>query len=534
MTDDIADVLIIGAGASGGAFAWSLADTKMRIVCLEQGRMPDPTDFPSNGIDWETRRENAYAISPNRRAWPEDYPVNDDASPIKVANFNGVGGGTVLYAAHFPRMRPSDFRVRSLDGVADDWPIDYDTLKPFYALNDKMMGVSGLPGNPAYPPDDAPRMPPLPMGRSGRRLAEGFNRLRWHWWPCDLAIASEAYEGRAPCINLGVCLAGCAQGAKASVDITYWPLALRNGVELRTGCRVSRITVDAEDMATGVVYFDADGVERFQAAHAVVLAANGIGTPRLLLNSASAAFPDGLANRSGLVGRNLMFHPYVAIQGVFDEPLDGYRGAHKSIQSQEFYETDASRGFVRGYSFETSRGMGPAATAITGMGWGEIPWGNGYHRAFQSLFNKVTSLAAVCEDLPDPQNRVTLDSELSDSNGIPAPRIHYRLDDNSRKMMKHAAARGREVMRAAGASKVFTTAPIEMAGWHLLGTARMGRDPRHSVVNEWGRSHDVRNLFVIDGSLFVTSGGVNPTSTLQAVALYVADQIKGRLATLFD
>lgn len=534
MTHDPVDVLIIGAGASGAAVAWSLADTRMRILCLEQGGTPDQTRFPTTGRDWEARRLSDFALSPNTRALPEDYPINDDASPIKVTNFNGVGGGTVLYAAHFPRLHPSDFHVRTLDGVADDWPVTYQMLEPYFAQNDRMMGVSGLAGDPAYPAGKAPPMPPAPMGRSGRKMAEGFNARGWHWWPCDLAIATQDYEGRAKCINLGACISGCAQGAKGSVDLTYWPEALRKGVELRTRCRVREITVDDAGMATGVIYYDAEGQEQFQPAHVVIMAGNGIGTPRLLLNSTSKHFPDGLANSSGLVGKNLMFHPYASIQGLFDAPLDGHNGPHKSILSQQFYETDPARGFLRGYTFETSRGMGPVGTALAGMGWGKIPWGAGHHSAFRALQDRVTSLYAICEDLPEEHNSVTLDPSLTDSNGIPAPRITYTLSENSKRMMAHAIARGTEVMEAAGAREVMTAAPIPLAGWHLLGTARMGSDPARSVVNEWGRAHDVRNLFIVDGSIFVTSGGANPTSTLQALALYIADQIKHRLANLFD
>ena len=312
------DVLIIGAGASGAAVAWSLAETKMHILCLEQGDWMKPSEYPSTGRDWEARQLSDFHYSPNRRARETDYPINEDNSPIRIANFNGVGGGTVLYAGHFPRFHPSDFRVRTLDGVADDWPIDYATLEPYYAENDRMMGVSGLAGDPAYPPqaaDDAAAA----AGRSGATLARGLNKLGWHWWPSDSAIASEDYEGRAKCINLGHCTSGCAQGAKASTDITYWPAAIRAGVELRTRCRVREITTNEHGMASGVVYYDADGDEHFQPAEVVIVACNGVGTPRLLLNSVSSKFPNGLANSSGLVGRNLMFHPYARICGYFDE-----------------------------------------------------------------------------------------------------------------------------------------------------------------------------------------------------------------------
>ncbi len=534
MAEEPVDVLIIGAGASGAAVAWSLAETRMRIVCLEQGDWMDPSQYPSTRQDWELQRFGAFGLSPNQRGRPEDYPINDSESPIAISNFNAVGGSTILYAAHFPRFHPSDFRVRTLDGVADDWPIDYQTLEPFYAVNDRMMGVAGLAGDPAYPDKQVP-LPPVALGVLGHTLARGFNKLGWHWWPSDSAIATRDYEGRAACINLGSCILGCAQGAKASTDVTYWPVAIRDGVELRTRCRVREITIDERGMASGVIYYDADGVECRQRAEVVIVACNGVGTPRLLLNSASAQFPDGLANRSGLVGRNLMFHPYGMVTGVFDEPLEGYKGPTGCcIMSQEFYETDRSRGFVRGYSFEMLRGMGPVSTALLGMSTGLVPWGPEHHAGYAELFDRTAGMVIICEDLPDPDNRVTIDPELTDGNGIPSPKISYRLSENSLKMLEHSVARGREVLAAAGAVETVAEAPLPPAGWHLMGTARMGTDPGTSVVNEWGRCHDVKNLFIVDGSIFVTSGGVNPTNTIQALALFVADHIKRNLATLFD
>jgi choline dehydrogenase-like flavoprotein len=288
-------------------------------------------------------------------------------------------------------------------------------------------------------------------------------------------------------------------------------------------------------MADGVIYYDADGVERRQRAEVVVLACNGVGTPRLLLNSTSDQFPDGLANRSGLVGRNLMFHPYAMVQGIFDEPLEGYKGPTGCcIISQEFYETDRSRGFVRGYSFEIIRGSGPITAALSGMASGRLPWGAEHHAAYAELFDRTAGMVVICEDLPEAHNRVTLDPDLTDSDGIPAPKISYRLSENSSKMLEHSVARAREVLEASGAKETFSEAPLPPAGWHLMGTARMGRDPSRSVVNEWGRCHDVRNLFIIDGSIFVTAAAVNPTNTIQALALYIADTMKQNLANLFD
>jgi choline dehydrogenase-like flavoprotein len=533
-TDEIVDVLIIGSGASGAAVAWSLADTRMKILCLEQGDWIKPTDFPTNGRDWEARRFGDFDISPNRRKRDTDYPVNDDNSPMKVANFNGVGGGTVVYTAHFPRMHPSDFRVRTLDGVADDWPLDYWTLEPYFAENDRIMGVAGLAGDPSYPLHE-PTLPPVPLGRTGMRYARAMNKLGWHWWPSDIAIATQEYEGRAKCINLGHCTPGCAQGAKASVDITYWPHALRNRVELRTRCRVREILTNEEGMASGVVYYAPDGEERFQPAEMVILAANGVGTPRLLLNSASARFPNGLANSSGLVGRNLMLHPWPQIYGYVEEEVDGDRGPNTVMWSKEFYETDCSRGFVRGYTLQFARGTGPANEAVISMGAGRLPWGEDHHRVYRSLLYRALRVGVACEDLPEEHNRVTLDPVLEDSHGIPAPRIDYTISDNTRHMMDHGIARAVEILEAAGATQIHLPPPgVLNSPGHLLGTARMGIDPERSVVNEWGRCHDVRNLFIVDGSIWVTSGGVNPTSTIQALALYVADSMKQRLATLFD
>jgi len=532
-TDEIVDVLIVGAGASGAAVAWSLAETRMKILCLEQGDWIKSTEFPSNGRDWEARRYTDFDISPNRRARDTDYPINDDNSPMKIANFNGVGGGTILFTAHYPRLHPSDFRVRTLDGLADDWPIDYWTLEPYFVDNDRMTGVAGLAGDPAYPPHQ-PTMPPVPLGKTGTRYARAMNKLGWHWWPSEIAVATTEYDGRAKCINLGHCTPGCAQGAKASVDITYWPEALRARVELRARCRVREITTSEHGLVSGVIYYDPKGVERFQPAEVVILAANGIGTPRLLLNSARARFPAGLANSSGLVGKNLMLHPWPLVFGYVDEEVDGDRGPQTVMWSKEFYETDRSRDFVRGYTLQFTRGTGPANEAITSMAAGRLPWGKDHHRVYRTLLYRRLLIGVACEDLPEEHNRVTLDPVLKDGHGIPAPKIDYTISANSQAMMDHALARGREFLEAAGATDICTNSPIPYGGWHLLGTARMGTDPERSVVNEWGRSHDVKNLFIVDGSVFVTSGGVNPTSTIQAIALYVADQMKSRLANLFD
>ncbi|HVZ06495.1 GMC family oxidoreductase [Rhodopila sp.] len=531
--NDIVDVLIIGSGAAGAAVAWSLAETKMHILCLEQGDWMKPTDYPSNGRDWEARRWADFDISPNRRGRDTDYPVNDDNSLMKIANFNGVGGGTLFYTAHWPRLHPSDFRVKSLDGIADDWPIDYWSLEKFFEENDRMMGSSGLPGDPGVPPRNPP-MPPIPLGRTGTRYGKVMNTLGWHWWPSDTTVATRDYEGRAKCINLGHCTPGCAQGAKASTDITYWPLAIRAGVELRTRCRVREITTNEHGMASGVIYYDREGQECFQPAEMVIVACNGIGTPRLLLNSASGRFPNGLANSSGLVGRNLMLHPWPQVRGYVEDELDGDRAPMTVLWSKQFYETDPNRDFVRGYTLQFARGTGVVNEAIQSAAADQLPWGQGHHDAYRShLFHRL-QVGIACDDLPEEHNRVTLDPVLKDSHGIPGARVDYTIGENTRRMMEHGIARATEILEAAGAKDIYTSRTLLNSPGHMLGTARMGTDPERSVVNPWGRSHDVKNLFIVDGSVWVTGGGVNPTSTIQAVALYIADQIKQRLANLFD
>ncbi len=259
----------------------------------------------------------------------------------------------------------------------------------------------------------------------------------------------------------------------------------------------------------------------------MVLAANGIGTPRLMLLSKSERHPHGLANSSGLVGRNLMFHPCAAITGFFADGLaPTYRGPLGNILlSQEFYETDRSRGFVRGYTFQMNRSTGPARTAM-GFAMSPVAWGERHHADFAMRFGNATTVVALGEDLPEEHNRVELDASLTDSNGIAAPKVSYRLSENSARMMAHAVAQAEKVLSRAGAHTVKATPLLRPSGWHLMGTARMGDDPGRSVVDHSCRAHDVDNLYVVDGSVFVTGASVNPTPTLQAIALRAADHIR--------
>jgi choline dehydrogenase-like flavoprotein len=521
---DVADVLVIGAGASGAALTWRLAMHGFRVRCLEQGDWVPLDAVATLAPDWEIRRLTDWNADPNVRGRPEDYPVHNDESPIAPLMFNAVGGSTIHWSAHFPRFHPSDFRVRSLDGVADDWPLTYDELQPYYDLNDLEIGVAGLVGDTAYPAKSPRQTEPIPLGAHGAILGRGFDRLGWHWWVSDSAIIATPFDGRRPCNLCGPCDIGCAPGARSSADVTYWPKALRAGAALVTRARVREITVDEGGRARGALYYDADGALREERARVVVMACNGIGTPRLLLNSCSKHFPDGLANRSGLVGKCLMFHPVAAVGGVFPDLRDGQIGPIGcSIFSHEFYETDERRGFVRGFMLQAVRASGPVHTALGGYVGQRVPWGADHHRIFVERLNHLVNLTVMIEDLPEQHNEVALDPTLVDAHGIPAPRIRYTVSENSRRMLAFAVERAKEVLQAAGATEVMVTNPLRPSGWHLLGTARMGDDPSRSVVDRWGRAHDVPNLFIVDGSVFTTSAAVNPTSTIQALALRTAD-----------
>jgi len=518
---DEADVLIIGAGASGAVAAKHLAQAGVGVVCLEQGGKVEPEEFYGDKPEWEVMSQRRWHPNPNVRGLESDYPIDTSESDVNPLMYNAVGGSTVLYAAHWQRFMPSDFRVRSLDGVADDWPFSYEDLEPFYDIMDVEMGVSGLVGDPAYPAMTPPPLPPMPIGRLGRLAAKGMNALGWHWWPAPQAIPSQPYRGRGQCTRRGSCMQGCPEQAKGSTDLTHWPDAIGYGAELVTGARVRKVTTNALGRADGAVWIDRDGQEHHQPARTVIVCANGVGTPRLLLNSGDANNPDGLANGSGLVGRNLMMHPYAAVVGYFDEPLQSWMGpAGQAIHSMQFYETDESRGFVRGAKWNAMPTGGPLGMrAVHGGGPLESAWGESFHRGTERRLGRSFEWGIIAEDLPDPANRVVLDPDLKDSDGVAAPKIIYKNSENTENLIAFHLERQKEAMAASGAKEISLTTLMRDCGWHLMGSCRMGTDPERSVVDQWCRSHDVPNLYIMDGSAFVTSSGFNPTATICAVAL---------------
>ncbi|CAB4669867.1 unannotated protein [freshwater metagenome] len=523
---DEVNVLVVGAGAAGAAFTWRLASLGVEVTCLEQGEWQRPESSLTALKNWESKRISERSPNPNIRRNPADYPILDDTSIIKPAIYNGVGGSTILWSAHTPRFRPSDFRVKSLDGVGADWPITYWDLAEYYEINDEIMGTSGLHGDPGNPPRAPRTTPPVPLGIAGSRIAKALNELKWHWWPSDGNILTQDRGSRRACNGCGPCEMGCATGARASVDITYWPEALALGAELRTGATVRRVLSDAAGKATGVEWVDITGQEHITHANIVVMAGNGIGTPRILLNSASKEHPRGIGNSSDQLGRNLMLHPIPVVTGVFDEDVESWSGNDAfALLIQEFYENDDTRDFKRGYEMQVTRGQGPLVTALGGFSL-DVPWGTDHHDVFEQYFGRVATVAVTCEDLPHPNNKVTIDSTVTDRFGIPAARMWYELEENSKRMITHGVKSATDLLLKAGARETYAKPFAPAAGFHLMGTARMGNDPRESFVDQACRSHDVPNLLVIDGSVFASAAAVNPTPTLQAVALRAADLLR--------
>ena len=521
------DVLIIGAGPTGAVAAKRLAEAGFDVLVLEQGGWPDYTKARADHPDFELTAGRDWSWDPNVRRAPSDYPVEESESDITALLWNGVGGGTVVYAAHWQRNLPSDFRVRTLDGVADDWPLSYEELEPYYVRVERDFGISGLANDTAFPPGEGPPLPPVPLGRMGRRVARAHNELGWHWWPGPNAIATRSYGPLRPCVQRATCLWGCVDGAKCTVDRTHWPQNERLGVRLLTGARVARLLMGDDGLVQGALYLDAEGREHVVRAPVTILAANGLGTPRLLLLSADERHPDGLANSSGLVGRRLMMHPFGTVVGLFEDDLESTQGVWgQHIHSLEFYETDASRGFVRGAKWGLQPTGGPLS-ATRSYPWGaENPiWGPRFHEELRRRLGRSAMWGIIAEDLPEESNRVVLDPVGRDDFGLPGAKVQYRMSENSERMMAFHQARARESLEAAGAYATVVAPFIRATGWHLLGTAVMGRDPATSVVDEWGRTHDIPNLYVFDGSVWPTSSGMNPTATIAALALRFTEHL---------
>ncbi|HEY1856191.1 GMC family oxidoreductase [Acidocella sp.] len=526
---DHADVVVVGAGASGVINSLVLAEAGLKVVCLDQGGWTQPSQHPHFSRDFQHQRHNKWSPEPALRRGADDYPVEGDQSHAFM--WNGVGGSTNIYAALWPRFRPSDFRKGTEHGLAPDWPITYEDLAPFYDAADRMIGVSGLAGDPAVPPVPDYPCGPLPLRESGRAIGRGFDRLGWHWWPMPAGVLSESRDGRAACNGCGNCASGCPRGSMAKMSVTLWPRALAAGVELRAQARVERIETGPDGRATGVVYIDRTTGDRvLQTADIVIIAGNGVGTPRLLLLSENVQHPNGLSNTNDVVGRYLLHHTLVAAEIWVDEKIDSHMGNSGAVVSREFAETDVSRGFVNGFNFNVVR-TGPAGqTAIGSFAQRPAPWGEDHHRWFARHFSHSFGAYAIGDDLPRATNRITLSATERDQDGLAAAKLHYTPCANDIRMMHYGMERLRDLARAVNAFDVAVTDYYENGvyrtpAWHLLGTCRMGDDPATSVTNKYHQCWEVPNVYVCDASSFVTGGVVNPTSTVTALALRCATNL---------
>ncbi|MEZ5857619.1 MAG: GMC family oxidoreductase [Geminicoccaceae bacterium] len=525
------DVLVIGAGATGAITSLILAGAGLDVVCLEQGGWTAAEDHPHFSRDWEWQKQGRWNPDTNVRQAASDYPVETNSSNVLM--WNAVGGSTNVYGALWPRYRPSDFRKGVEHGLAPDWPITYEDLADPYDRVDRLIGVSGLAGNPALPPHGPYPTGPLPLRKSGRALASAFDRLGWHWWTLPAGVIAEDYDGRPACNGCGACTAGCARNSMNMFSLSIWPKALAAGVELRIQAAVERVEKGQDGRATGAVYIDrASGRRVRQTADVVVLACNGVGTPWLLQAS------DNLANSSDQVGRNLLHHTLTSVDIWGEDIVDTHMGYTGSLISMEFAETDTSRGFVNGFNFNCAA-TGHAGSQSLGMlTRSPAPWGAAHHEWFRSRFDRGFGVFAIGDDLPSPDNRITLSASLKDELGRPAPKLRYVPGDNDERMMRYQLERLEEIAKAAGAVDYRLNDYKDADGvyrtpaWHLLGTCRMGADPESSVVNKWQQSWDVPNLFIVDGSVLATGGVVNPTPTVTALALRAAEHLRDNFAEL--
>ena len=533
MNEEI-DFVIIGAGAAGGIIAKELSTAGFRVVVLEQGPYLKENDFEHDELKYMRKRtiSNDYERQPNTYRKTEREKAQLQPSIIYGRQ---VGGGTVHFTANYWRFHEVDFIERSrwgpIAGTAfADWPVTYAELEPYYTRTEWELGVSGLAGaSPFDPPRSKPYpVPPLPIKSSGALLEQAAGKLGWHAFPAPMAILSQPYRGRSACVHCGFCeFFGCEVRAKSSTLTTVIREAEATGrCEIRANSYVRKIAIDQAGRVTGAIYFDERRQEQFQAARAVVLCANGAETARLLLLSKSKLFGHGLANSSGKVGKYLMFNGHPSVGGVFEHPLNEFKSVGVTRLIHDFYDCDTKRGFYGGGGIDMRFISYPIGFALQGLPADSPRWGAEYKAMLRENYTRTLTALGHTTSLPVESNSVSLDPDVNDDWGLPALRVTHQFHPEDMKIMQFMQDRCKELMEAAGARKVWLRPIGETSlGYHLMGTCRMGNDPRESVVNKYHRAHHVSNLFICDGSSFVTSGRGQPTCTIQALAYRAADHI---------
>ncbi|MDJ0450739.1 GMC family oxidoreductase [Methylocystis sp. JR02] len=506
------DFVIVGAGAGGATLGCRLAENGFSVVIFEAGPFWRPLD---DFVSDELSQQNLY--------WVDDRITAGD-DPIALGGNNsgrGVGGSTVHYSMIALRFRPDWFKSRSRLGYGFDWPISYEEIAPFYEEAEEALKVAGPVNYPWGPPRRRYPYRPHEVNAAGLVLARGAEKLGVPWAATPLTTVSAPRGKSPPCVYRGFCNYGCSTNAKQSALTVWIPRALKAGAEVRDLAMVGRIEVDAHGRATGVTYFR-EGAWRFQRARNVAVAGYAIETPRLLLNSACPLFPDGLANSSGLVGTHLTTHAGPGAWATFDEEIRWYKGPPNMAVTEHWNYTDDGKDFVGGYAF-MSQGPLPMAWAQT-LATSRGLWGEALRDEMRK-YNHVAGFVPVGETEPRLQNCVSLADE-TDQFGLKIPKVTFSYSENDKRLQRHAVRFMSEMLAAAGGYDIWTNYKDTS---HLLGTCRMGDDPRTSVVNSDGRSWDIPNLWICDGSLFPTCGGVNPSLTIQALACRTADRIS-RLA----
>ena len=537
-TSDPVDFLVIGAGAAGGVVAKQLSQAGFQVVVLEQGPYLHERDYSHDEIKYTF--QSGLTNDPKLQPIMFRQTETAMAKPLKAIEYGRqVGGGSVHFTGNYWRFQESDFRERSLFGeIAGtglaDWPITYADLEPYYTQAEYELGISGLAGaNPFEAPRSKPYpLPPMPVKSSGVLFERAAKKLGLHPYPAPVAILSKPYHGRSACANCGFCESfGCEVQAKSSTLVTVIPLAEKTGCcEIRPHSYVRKIETDEHGQVSGATYFDADRREVFQRAKAVVLCANGVESSRLLLMSKSKRFPQGLANSSGLVGKYLMWDNGGFASGLFEHPLNEYKGIQVTRLVHDYYRADPKRGFYGGGAIDARFDYYPAGFALHGMPRDAPKWGGEYKKMLQTYFTRTMSLLAHTSSLPQEKNTITLDPEVKDAWGLPAVRVTFDYHPDDVATLEWILAKQVEILQTAGAKKIWTQ-PLSiqdmMPSRHLMGTCRMGNDPKCSVVDRNNRAHDVANLFIVDGSSFVTSARQQPTATIQALAYRAADFVIG-------
>ena len=500
------DFAIVGTGAGGGTLTCKLASAGFRVVAFDAGPF------------WRPLEDFASDEKAQRQLYWYDERISAGADPILFGSNNsgrGVGGSTVHFTMLTPRYRPEWFNSRSRLGYAVDWPFGWDEIEPYYDEVEQMLQVSGPLSYPWGPPRSRYPRRAHELNAAAIVLARACEEMGVPWSPAPIATLSSPRGLAHPCSYRGFCVAGCSTNAKQSVLVTWIPRAIEAGAEIRDCAMVGRIEIDG-DRATGLHYFR-QGQWHFQAARQVVVAGYCIETPRLLLNSACPACPDGAANRNGLVGKYLMVHANDGVYGELDDEVRWYKAPPSLALTEHWNYTDEGKNFFGGYLVANQgplvRDWGIKLAVSNGL-WG-MPL-----RQEMTRYNHMAGVKMVGEIEPADSNRVEVAAE-TDPLGLPIPKVTFSYSANDRELIGHARNFMREMLDTVGARNVW----VESDTAHLMGGCRMGTSPDNSVTNGFGRTWDIPNLWICDASLFPTSGGANPSLTIMALACRIGDHM---------